>query len=243
MDEQSIAEEMKQPLLLTVTETEEVPELRSISYNDQGSESANKISRWSFLFKLFLAITTIGFFTACLSFIISITPTPPTVHVNSLHISFNDRHLPIWSSTFSIKNPNEKLSVTYENPSVWVFHRKRLVLGTVRIQSFGQRGMEESELVVKGDESGVIDEEAAREMEEEVEVTGSVVGLDMVFIGSVGFYPGTSALWGEQNMTAVCKNVRANLSTDANKVYRTKKWALSSFDGRGDCCVRLPRFP
>ncbi|CAH2077842.1 unnamed protein product [Thlaspi arvense] len=227
---------MKQPLLIRVTDTEEVPKLRSIS------ESANNISRWSLLFKFLLVTTTIGVFTAGLSLIICITPTPPTVHVHSIHISFNDRHLPIWSATFSIKNPNEKLNVTYENPSVWVFHRRRLVLGTVRIGSFEQKGGEENEVVANGDETGAIDEVAAREMEKEVAVKGSVVGLDMVFLGRVGFYPVASALWGEQNMTAVCKNVRAKLSTADDNVYRTKRWDLS-FDGRRDCRVRLPMFP
>lgn len=97
-------------------------------------------------------------------------------------------------------------------------------------------------MVVKGDETGVIDEAATREMEKEVAVWGSVVGLDMVFLGRVGFYPGTSALWGEQNMTAVCENVKAKLSNDDDKAYGTKRSVLS-FDGRRDCRVRLPMFP
>ncbi|CAA7025330.1 unnamed protein product [Microthlaspi erraticum] len=156
MDEHSIVEKVKQPLLITVTNTEKVPDLRPIS-----SEPAT--SRWSLLFKPFLVITTIGVFIAGLSLIIWITPTPPTVQVHSMSISFSKLHLPIWSAAFSIKNSNEKLHVTYENPSVWVFHRKRLVW-TVRVGSFGQKGGEENEVVVKGDETGVIDEEATREM-------------------------------------------------------------------------------
>ncbi|CAH8336950.1 unnamed protein product [Eruca vesicaria subsp. sativa] len=234
--------ERNQPLLVPVTDTKDVPELLSIipSNDQQVSESANT-SRWSFLFKLLLVIATIGVSTAGLALIILITPTPPTVQIHSIHIAFSERHLPIWSATFSIKNPNEKLSVTYESPSVWVFHRRNKV-GKIRIGSFEQRGGEENEVVVKGDESGVIDEEVAREMEEDVAMTGSVVGLDMVFLGRVGFYPVASTLWGRQNMTAVCKNVRAMLSTDDEKLNKTKRWRLR-FDGRQDCRVRLPVFP
>ncbi|KAF8082163.1 hypothetical protein N665_0845s0021 [Sinapis alba] len=227
-------EEGKQPLLITVTDAGDVPELRSIP-------SANT-SRWPFLFKLFLVITTIGVTTAGIALIILITPTQPTVSINSMHIAFNERHLPVWSATFCIKNPNEKLLVTYESPSVWVFHRRNHV-GTIRLGSFEQRGGEEKEVVVKGDETGVIDEEAARGMEEDVAMTGSVVSLDMVFQGRVGFYPVASTLWGKQNMTAVCKNVRAMLSTDDDDdENKTKRWGLT-FDGRQDCRVRLPVFP
>ncbi|KAL1203002.1 hypothetical protein V5N11_015252 [Cardamine amara subsp. amara] len=239
MDEQGIVEEVNQPLLITVTETEEIPELRSLPSNDQESESAN-ISRWSLLFKLLTAITISGVSIACVSFIIWITPTPPTVHVHSMHISFADHNLRVWTATFSIKNPNQKLHVTYENPSVWVIHRRRLV-SMVKVGSFGQKGGEENEVVVKGDETGVIDEEAARGMEEEVAVTGGLVGLDMVFLGRVGFYPVSSALWGEQNMTAVCENVSANLSNVQN-IYGTNRSVLS-FDGRRYCRVRLPIYP
>ncbi|KAF3597531.1 hypothetical protein DY000_02027385 [Brassica cretica] len=228
-------EEGKQPLLITVTHAGDVPELQSIPSNEQISESANT-SRWSFLFKLLLAITTIGVSTAGIALIILITPTPPTVHIHSMHIAFNEHHLPIWSATFSIKNPNEKLRVTYESPSVCVFHRRKHV-GTVRIGAFGQSGGEGNEVVVKGDETGVIDEEAARAMEEDVAMTGSVLGLDMVFLGRVGFYPGASTVWGKQNMTAVCKNVRAMLSSDDDdddKLNKTKSWGLR-FDDRQDC--------
>ncbi|CAN6914769.1 unnamed protein product [Brassica oleracea] len=233
-------EEGKQPLLITVTHAGDVPELRSIPSNEQISESANT-SRWSFLFKLLLVITTIGVSTAGIALIILITPTPPTVHIHSMHIAFNEHHLPIWSATFTIKNPNEKLRVTYESPSVCVFHRRKHV-GTVRIGAFGQSGGEGNEVVVKGDETGVIDEEAARGMEDDVAMTGSVVGLDMVFLGRVGFYPGASTVWGKQNMTAVCKNVKAMLSSDDyddDKLNKTKSWGLT-FDDRQDCRVRLP---
>ncbi|CDY46680.1 BnaA03g48280D [Brassica napus] len=232
-------EEGKQPLLITVTHAGDVPELRSIPSNEQISESANT-SRWSFLFKLLLVITTIGVSTAGIALIILITPTPPTVHIHSMHIAFNERHLPIWSATFSIKNPNDKLRVTYESPSVCVFHRRKHV-GTVRIGAFGQSGGEGNEVVVKGDETGVIDEEAARGMEEDVAMTGSVLGLDMVFLGRVGFYPAASTVWGKQNMTAICKNVRAMLSSDDDddKLNKTKSWGLT-FDDRQDCRVRLP---
>ncbi|CAG7884472.1 unnamed protein product [Brassica rapa] len=227
-------EEGKQPLLITVTHAGDVPELRSIPSNEQISESANT-SRWSFLFKLLLVITTIGVSTAGIALIILITPTPPTVHIHSMHIAFNERHLPIWSATFSIKNPNDKLRVTYESPSVCVFHRRKHV-GTVRIGAFGQSGGEGNEVAVKGDETGVIDEEAARGMKEDVALTGSVVGLDMVFLGRVGFYPVASTVWGKQNMTAVCKNVSAMLSTDDDddKLNKTKSWGLT-FDDRQDC--------
>ncbi|CAN7081779.1 unnamed protein product [Brassica oleracea var. botrytis] len=228
-------EEGKQPLLITVTHAGDVPELRSIPSNEQISESANT-SRWSFLFKLLLVITTIGVSTAGIALIILITPTPPTVHIHSMHIAFNEHHLPIWSATFTIKNPNEKLRVTYESPSVCVFHRRKHV-GTVRIGAFGQSGGEGNEVVVKGDETGVIDEEAARGMEDDVAMTGSVVGLDMVFLGRVGFYPGASTVWGKQNMTAVCKNVKAMLSSDDyddDKLNKTKSWGLT-FDDRQDC--------
>ncbi|KAL0739029.1 hypothetical protein Bca4012_015239 [Brassica carinata] len=218
-------EEGKQPLLITVINTGDAPELRSIPSNEQVSESANT-SRWSFLFKLLLVITTIGVSTSGIALIILITPTPPTVSIHSMHIAFNEGHLPIWSATFSIKNPNDKLRITYESPAVWVFHRSKHV-GMARIGSFGQRGGDENEVVVKGDATGVIDEEAAREIEEDVAMTGSVVGLDMVFLGRVGFYP-ASTLWGEQNMTAVCKNVRAMLSTDDDdKLNKTKSWGLT----------------
>ena len=118
-------------------------------------------------------------------------------------------------------------------------------MGTVRIGSFGQSGGEGNEVVVKGDETGVIDEEAARGMEDDVAMTGSVVGLDMVFLGRVGFYPGASTVWGKQNMTAVCKNVKAMLSSDDyddDKLNKTKSWGLT-FDDRQDCRVRLPVFP
>ncbi|KAG2263117.1 hypothetical protein Bca52824_070196 [Brassica carinata] len=213
-------EEGKQPLLITVTHNGDVPELRSIP-----SESANT-SRWSFLFKLLLVITTIGVSTAGIALIILITPTPPTVHIHSMHIAFNEGHLSIWSATFSIKNGNDKLRVTYESPSVWVFHRSKHV-GMVRIGSFWQRGGDANEVVVKGDETG-----------EDVAMTGSVVGLDMVFLGRVGFYPGASTVWGKQNMTAVCKNVKAMLSTDDDdKLNKTKSWGLT-FDDRQDCRVR-----
>ncbi|KAL0891102.1 hypothetical protein Bca101_015085 [Brassica carinata] len=217
-------EEGKQPLLITVINTGDAPELRSIPSNEQVSESANT-SRWSFLFKLLLVITTIGVSTSGIALIILITPTPPTVSIHSMHIAFNEGHLPIWSATFSIKNPNDKLRITYESPAVWVFHRSKHV-GMARIGSFGQRGGDENEVVVKGDATG-----------EDVAMTGSVVGLDMVFLGRVGFYP-ASTLWGEQNMTAVCKNVRAMLSTDDDdKLNKTKSWGLT-FDGRQDCRVR-----
>ncbi|XP_009137620.1 uncharacterized protein LOC103861656 [Brassica rapa] len=208
-------EEGKQPLLITVTHAGDVPELRSIPSNEQISESANT-SRWSFLFKLLLVITTIGVSTAGIALIILITPTPPTVHIHSMHIAFNERHLPIW----------------------------RKHVGTVRIGAFGQSGGEGNEVAVKGDETGVIDEEAARGMEEDVALTGSVVGLDMVFLGRVGFYPVASTVWGKQNMTAVCKNVSAMLSTDDDddKLNKTKSWGLT-FDDRQDCRVRLPVFP
>lgn len=112
-------------------------------------------------------------------------------------------------------------------------------MSTVRADSFGQKGGEENEVIVKGDETKVIDEVAAWEMEDEVAVTGGVVGLDMVFVGRVGFYPGASALWGEQYMSAVCENVRANVD---DKIYGTNRSVLS-FDGRLDCRVRLPRYP
>lgn len=80
-------------------------------------------------------------------------------------------------------------------------------------------------------------------MEEEVAVTGGMVGhIDMVFIGIVGFYPGASSLWGEQNMTAFCENVRAKLTSNDDKIYGTNRSVLS-FDGRRDCRVRLPMFP
>lgn len=117
-------------------------------------------------------------------------------------------------------------------------------MGTVRIGAFGQSGGEGNEVAVKGDETGVIDEEAARGMKEDVALTGSVVGLDMVFLGRVGFYPVASTVWGKQNMTAVCKNVSAMLSTDDDddKLNKTKSWGLT-FDDRQDCRVRLPVFP
>lgn len=95
---------------------------------------------------------------------------------------------------------------------------------------------------MKGDETKVIDEEAAWEMEDEVAVTGGVVGLNMVFVGRVGFYPGASALWGEQYMSAVCENVSAKLYNVDDKIYGTNRSVLS-FDGRLDCPVRLPRYP
>ncbi|XP_020873698.1 uncharacterized protein LOC110226390 [Arabidopsis lyrata subsp. lyrata] len=240
-DEISFVEEMNQRLLITVTDTEQVPELQSISSrNDQESEPAN-ISQWSLLFKLFLAITIMGACVACVSFIILITPTPPTVHVQSMHISFANHNLPVWSATFSIKNPNEKLHVTYQNPSVWLSHRGRLV-STVRTDSFGQKGGEENKVIVNGDETKVIDEEAAWEMEDEVAVTGGVVGFDIVFSGRVGFYPGVSALWGEQYMSAVCENVRTKLYNVDDQIYGTNRSVLS-FDGRLDCRVRLPKYP
>ncbi|VVB11185.1 unnamed protein product [Arabis nemorensis] len=240
MDKQNIIEEVNQRLLINVTDTEVVPELRSISSNDQESESAN-FSRWSLFYKICLAITTVGALIALLSLIICITPTPPTVHVHSMQISFAGHNLPIWSAKFSIKNPNGNIHVKYENPSVWVFHRKRLVW-TVEVGSFGQKGGEENEVVVKGDKTGVIDEEAARELEEEVAVTGGVVGhIDMVFLGRVWFYPGAS-IWGKQNMTAVCENVRAKLTSNDDKIYGSNRSGLS-FDGRRDCSVRLPMFP
>ncbi|XP_010448206.1 PREDICTED: uncharacterized protein LOC104730707 [Camelina sativa] len=241
-NEQIIVEKMNEPLLVTLTDTEQVPDLRPISSpNAQESEPAN-ISQWSIVFKLFLAITIIGPFIICVSFIIWITPTPPTVQVHSMHISFANHNLPVWSAMFSIKNPNEKLHVTYENPSVWLVHRRRLV-STVRADSFGQKGGEENEVIVKGDETKVIDEEAAWEMEDEVAVTGDVVGLDMVFFVRVGFSPGASALWGKQYMSAVCENVmRAKLPNVDDKIYGTNRSSFS-FDGRLECRVRLPKYP
>ncbi|XP_018479100.2 uncharacterized protein LOC108850007 [Raphanus sativus] len=237
-----MVEEGKQPLLITFTDAGDVPKLQSISSNEQVSESANT-SRWSFLFKLLLVITTIGVSTAGITLIILITPTPPTVHIHSMHIAFNERHLPIWSATFSIKNPNDKLRVTYESPSVWVFYKRKHV-ETIRLGSFEEKGGEENEVVVKGNETRVIDEEAAHGMEEDVATTGSVVDLDIVFLGRVGFYPVASTLWGKQNMTAVCKNVKATLSTDDDdeKLDKTKSWGLT-FDDRQDCRVSLPVFP
>lgn len=80
--------------------------------------------------------------------------------------------------------------------------------GTISIGSFEQRGGEENEIVMKGDKTKVIYEEAARGMEEDVAMTGIVVDLDIVFLGRVGYYPVGSTLWEKQNMTAVCKNVR-----------------------------------
>ncbi|KAL9818955.1 hypothetical protein AtNW77_Chr4g0304441 [Arabidopsis thaliana] len=240
-DEQNLVEEMNQQLLITVIGTEKVPELRPISSRShQESEPAN-ISHWSLLFKLFLAITIMGACVAGVTFVILITPTPPTVHVQSMHISFANHNLPVWSATFSIKNPNEKLHVTYENPSVWLVHRGKLV-STARADSFWQKGGEKNEVIVKRNETKVIDEEAAWEMEDEVAVTGGVVGLDMVFSGRVGFYPGTSALWGEQYMSAVCENVSAKLYNVDDEIYGTNRSVLS-FDGRLVCSVRLPKYP
>ncbi|EOA17980.1 hypothetical protein CARUB_v10006415mg [Capsella rubella] len=240
-EQRSIVEKMNQPLLITVTDTEQVPELRPISApNARESEPAN-ISQWSLLVKLFLAITIISAFVACVSFIIWITPTPPTVQVHSMHISFTNHNLPVWSAMFSIKNPNKKLHATYENPSVWLVHRRRIV-STVKSESLRQKGGEENEVIVKGDETKVIDEEAAWEMWDEVVVTGGMVGLDMVFFGTVGFYPGASALWGEQYMSAVCENVRAKLYNVDDKIHGTNRSVLS-FDGRLECRVRLPRYP
>jgi len=76
-DEQNLVEEMNQQLLITVIDTEKVPELRPISSRShQESEPAN-ISHWSLLFKLFLAITIMGACVAGVTFVILITPTPP----------------------------------------------------------------------------------------------------------------------------------------------------------------------
>lgn len=115
-------------------------------------------------------------------------------------------------------------------------------MSTVRTDSFGQKGGEENKVIVNGDETKVIDEEAAWEMEDEVAVTGGVVGFDMVFSGRVGFYPGASALWGEQYMSAVCENVKTKLYNVDDQIYGTNSSVLS-FDGRLDCRVRLPKYP
>ncbi|CAN8230379.1 unnamed protein product [Cochlearia groenlandica] len=234
MDTSRISEEANQPLLITITNTEqEVPELGSITSNE-----LTNTSHCSLISKLVFAVTIIAFSISCITFIICITPNAPTIQVKSMHISYtNDQTIHVWSTTFSIKNPNKKLHVTYNTPTLCVFHRKKLVWRMVKKASFVQKSLEEDDIVVKGDETGVIDVEEAREMVKEVSVMGSVSDLDVVFVGRVGFYPGTSYLWGDQNMTAFCKNVKAKLSH-----YDGTRSLVLLFDGQRDCSVHLPLF-